>query len=75
MHPYTLVLAAFELLQKENAELKRQIEIMKLQNISVAVANLIDEWLSRPYQGEDQRQDIEAFSKEISKYIYSQLKA
>lgn len=75
MHPYTLVLAAFELLQKENAELKRQIEIMKLQNISAAVATLIDEWLSRPYEGEDQRQDIESFSKEISKYIYSQLKA
>ncbi len=75
MHPYTLILAAFELLQKENAELKRQIETMELQNISIAVANLIDDWLSRPYQGEDKRQDIEAFSKEISKYIYSQLKA
>lgn len=75
MHPYTLVLAALELLQKENAELKRQIEIMKLQNISAAVANLIDEWLSRPYQGENERHDIETFAKEISKYIHSQLKA
>lgn len=75
MHPYTLILAAFELLQKENAELKRQIETMELQNISIAVANLIDDWLSRPYQGEDKRQDIESFSKEVSKYIYSQLKA
>jgi len=75
MHPYTLVLAAFELLQKENAELKRQIEIMKLQNISVAIANIIDDWLSRPYQGEDKRQDIETIAQEISKYIHSQLKA
>ncbi|AJK89661.1 MULTISPECIES: hypothetical protein [Lysinibacillus] len=75
MHPYTLVLAAFELLQKENTELKRQMEIMKLQNISAAVATLIDEWLSKPYQDDNERQDIEAFSKEISKYIYSQLKA
>jgi len=75
MQPYTLVLAAFELLQKENAELKRQIEIMKLQNISVAIANIIDDWLSRPYQGEDKRQDIETIAQEISKYIHSQLKA
>jgi len=62
-------------LQKENAELKRQIEIMKLQNISVAIANIIDDWLSRPYQGEDKRQDIETIAQEISKYIHSQLKA
>lgn len=75
MHPYNLILTAFELLKKENAELKRQIEIMKLQNISAAVANLIDEWLSTPYQGEDERQDIETFANEISKYIHSQLKA
>ncbi|MFJ8100397.1 hypothetical protein [Lysinibacillus sp. NPDC096212] len=75
MHPYTLILAALELLKKENDELKRQIEIMKLQNILAAVANLIDEWLSRLYQGEDERQDIEIFAKEISKYIHSQLKA
>ena len=75
MHPYTLILAAIELLKKENAELKRQIEIMKLQNISADVANRIDDWLSRPYQGENERQDIEIFAKEISKYINSQLKA
>lgn len=75
MHPFSLALAAFELLQKENAELKRQLEIMKLQNISAAVATLIDEWLSRPYQGDDERHDIELFAQEISKYIHSQLKA
>lgn len=75
MHPYGLILAAVELLQKENAELKRKIEIMELQNISAAVANLIDDWLSRPYQGDSERQDIEDFAKEISKYIHSQLKA
>ncbi|QPQ31005.1 hypothetical protein [Lysinibacillus sp. JNUCC 51] len=74
MHPYSLVLAAMEMLQRENAELRKQIENMKLQNISAAVANLIDEWLNTPYQG-DERQDIEMFAKEISKYIRSQLKA
>lgn len=75
MHPYSLILAAVELLQKENAELKRKIEIMELQNISAAVANLIDEWLSRPYEGDNERQDIEDFAKELSRYIHSQLKA
>ncbi|MEK5330278.1 hypothetical protein [Lysinibacillus sp. FSL W8-0992] len=75
MHPYTLILTAFELLKKENAELKQQIEIMKLQNISPTVANQIDEWLSRPYQGAYERQDIEIFAKEIVKYIHGQMKA
>lgn len=75
MHPYTLVLAALELLKKENTELKQQIEILKLQNISPAVANHIDAWLSRPYQGTDERQDIEIFAKEIVKYIHGQMKA
>lgn len=74
MHPYSLILAAMKMLQRENTELKLQIEIMKLQNISVAVANLIDEWLSRPYDGENERQDIEDFAKELSRYIHNQLK-
>lgn len=75
MHDYALIYTAMKMLQQENAELKKQIEIMKLQNVSVAVAALIDEWLSKPYDGDNERQDVENFAKEISKYIHSQLKA
>lgn len=75
MHPYTLILLALQSLQRENAELKKQIETMKLQNVSESVADHVEEWLNKSYEGKSERQDIEDFAKEISRYIHGQLKA
>ena len=58
----------------ENIELKRQIESDKIQRISTVVADHVDNWLSRPYQGKSERHDIEQFSKEITTFIYYELK-
>ena len=58
----------------ENTELKRQIESDKIQKVSTAVADHIDKWLSRPYHGKSERQDIERFSKEITTFIHYEMK-
>ena len=57
----------------ENIELKRQIESDKIQKVSTAVADHVDKWLSRPYQGKSVRHDIERFSKEITTFIYHEM--
>lgn len=75
MDRYTaIILAALELSKNENAELKKQNETLKLQNISSAVATLTDEWLNKPYECGRERQDIEEFAEKITKYIHNQLK-
>ena len=74
IHPYAIALAILVQLQNENIELKRQIESNKIQKVSSAVADYIDKWLSSPYQGKSERQDIERFSKEITTFIHYEMK-
>ncbi|GLC89360.1 hypothetical protein [Lysinibacillus piscis] len=73
MHPYSLFLETVAL-RNENAELKNQIETMKLQKITAVVADLIGDWLDKPLVDKDERQDIEEFADELTRYIKSQLK-
>lgn len=74
MHPYDLILTAMLKLQIENIELKKQLESIKSKNVTGSVADLIDEWLNRPYTGSS-RKDIEEFSEELIEYMSIQLKA
>lgn len=74
IHPYVLALAALVKLHNENIELKRQIESEKIQKVSSAVADHIDKWLSTPYLGKSERQDIERFSREITTFIHYEMK-
>lgn len=71
---YATILTALLKVSKENIELKKQIETMKIQRVSSTVSNRIDEWLNQPYNGSSERQDIEKFSEEITKYIHYELK-
>lgn len=73
-HHYELILSAMLKLLRENAELRKQIDAIKLDNVSASVADHIDAWLSRPYNGPDESQDIKEFSREITSFIASQLK-
>ncbi|PIC80523.1 hypothetical protein CSV75_01650 [Sporosarcina sp. P18a] len=61
-------------LQEENKALKSMIDAERLHNTISEVADRIDRWLERPYQGVSEQQDIERFAEEITRYIDSQLR-
>ncbi|GKV66720.1 MULTISPECIES: hypothetical protein [unclassified Sporosarcina] len=74
INDYTMILQAIVKLQKENTALKSKLEAGKLHVLTNDVANRINHWMNVPYRDVSERQDIENFAKEITKYIDSQLR-
>lgn len=66
---------AFVNMWRENKEIKERVEELEFENLSLKVFNRIDGWLNTPYEEKSEREDVEKFAREITRFIVHEVKS